>query len=47
MKQQSTQFSNLNSDLTLKKYQIQTSKSFKIQIIIKKIPYSFLETIIK
>ena len=31
------QFSNLNLDLTLKKYsQIQTSKSFKIEIIILK-----------
>ena len=48
MKQQNTQFSNLNSDLTLKnniKFKLQ--KVFKLKLSVKKIPYSFLETIIK
>ena len=48
MKQQNTQFSNLNSDLTLKnniKFKLQ--KVFKLKLSVKKISYSFLETIIK
>ena len=48
MKQQNTQFSNLNSDLTLKnniKFKLQ--KVFKLKLSVKKIPYSFLGTIIK
>ena len=48
MKQQNTQFSNLNSDLTLKnniKFKLQ--KVFKLKLSVKKIAYSFLETIIK